>query len=115
MKAVPRSRRQVYKMRPIINAVVDKGSFFEMGSNFGRSVIAGLARLEGRAVLVLASDPFHYGGSWTAEVAKIDHQNDLAVLRVNGHPAGAAPLWQNSHGPLAQQGDQVLLAQRDAL
>ena len=28
MKAVPRSRRQVYKMRPIINAVVDKGSFF---------------------------------------------------------------------------------------
>ena len=37
MKAVPRNRRQVYKMRPIINAVVDKGSFFEMGANFGRS------------------------------------------------------------------------------
>jgi S1-C subfamily serine protease len=49
------------------------------------------------------------GGSWSAEVAKIDHKNDLAVLRVNGHPAGAAPLWQNSHGPLPQQGDQVLL------
>src|SRR6201997_3881278 len=30
MKAVPRSRRQVYKMRPIIESVVDKGSFFEM-------------------------------------------------------------------------------------
>jgi len=29
MKAVPRNRRQVYKMRPIIDAVVDKGSFFE--------------------------------------------------------------------------------------
>src|ERR1700742_3948163 len=47
IKAVPRSRRQVYKMRPIIEAVVDKGSFFEMGANFGRSVIVGLARLEG--------------------------------------------------------------------
>src|SRR5437016_12108996 len=57
MKAVPRSRRQVYKMRPIINAVVDKGSFFEIGANFGRPIIAGLARLEGRAVLLLASDP----------------------------------------------------------
>src|SRR6201747_1042080 len=66
MKAVPRSRRQVYKMRPIINAVVDQGSFFEMGANFGRSIIAGFARLEGRAVLLLASDPYHYGGSWTA-------------------------------------------------
>src|SRR5207245_957604 len=63
IKAVPRNRRQVYKMRPIIDAVVDKGSFFEMSANFGRPVIAGLARLEGRAVLLLASDPFHYGGS----------------------------------------------------
>src|SRR6201997_2509024 len=67
IKAVPRSRRQVYKMRPIIESVVDKGSFFEINSNFGRPMIVGLARLEGRAVLVLASDPFHYGGSWTAE------------------------------------------------
>src|SRR5262249_5206999 len=70
MKAVPRSRRQVYKMRPIIDAVVDKGSFFEMSSNFGRPMIVGLARLEGRAVLLLASDPFHYGGSWTAEACQ---------------------------------------------
>jgi acetyl-CoA carboxylase carboxyltransferase component len=70
MKAVPRSRRQVYKMRPIIEAVVDKGSFFEMTANFGRPIIAGLARLEGRAVLLLASDPFHYGGSWTAEACQ---------------------------------------------
>ncbi len=70
MKAVPPSRRQVYKMRPIIESVVDKGSFFEMASNFGRPMIVGLARIEGRAVLVLASDPFHYGGSWTAEACQ---------------------------------------------
>ena len=70
MKAVPRNRRQVYKMRPIIDAVVDKGSFFEVAANFGRPIITGLARLEGRAVLVLASDPFHYGGSWTAEACQ---------------------------------------------
>ncbi|MBX9646412.1 MAG: methylmalonyl-CoA carboxyltransferase [Xanthobacteraceae bacterium] len=70
MKAIPRNRRQVYKMRPIIEAVVDKGSFFEVNTNFGRPVITGLARLEGRAVLVLASDPFHYGGSWTAEACQ---------------------------------------------
>src|SRR5580700_726477 len=79
MKAVPRNRRQVYKMRPIIDAVVDKGSFFEMAANFGRPVITGFARLEGRAVLVLASDPFHYGGSWTAEACqKVVRFADLA-------------------------------------
>ena len=79
MKAVPRNRRQVYKMRPIIDAVVDKGSFFEMAANFGRPIITGLARLEGRAVLLLASDPFHYGGSWTAEACqKVVRFVDLA-------------------------------------
>ena len=70
MKAVPRNRRQVYKMRPIIEAVVDKGSFFEMGQNFGRPIITGLARFQGRAVLLLAGDPYHYGGSWTAEACQ---------------------------------------------
>jgi acetyl-CoA carboxylase carboxyltransferase component len=78
-KAVPRNRRQVYKMRPIIESVVDKGSFFEMGQNFGRSIITGLARFEGRAVLLLASDPYHYGGSWTAEACqKVIRAVDLA-------------------------------------
>ncbi|MBR1365959.1 acyl-CoA carboxylase subunit beta [Bradyrhizobium ottawaense] len=70
MNAVPRNRKQVYKMRPIIESVVDKGSFFEVGKNFGKPIIVGLARLEGRAVLVLASDSFHYGGSWTADACQ---------------------------------------------
>ncbi|WP_204279851.1 carboxyl transferase domain-containing protein, partial [Serratia marcescens] len=71
---VPRSRKQIYKMRPIIESVVDKGSFFEMGQNFGRSVIAGFAHLEGCAVLLLASDPYIYGGSWTAVDIRIARQ-----------------------------------------
>ncbi len=70
MNAVPRNRKQVYKVRPIIESVVDKGSFFEVGKNYGKPVIVGLARLEGRAVMVLASDSFHYGGSWTADACQ---------------------------------------------
>ncbi|MCK1394072.1 carboxyl transferase domain-containing protein [Bradyrhizobium sp. 1] len=70
MNAVPRNRKQVYKMRPIIESVVDKGSFFEIAKNFGKPLIVGLARLEGRAVMVLASDSFHYGGSWTADACQ---------------------------------------------
>ena len=79
LNAVPRDRKQVYKMRPIIDAVVDRGSFFEMAANFGRPVITGFARLEGRAVLLLASDPFHFGGSWTADACqKVVRFVDLA-------------------------------------
>jgi acetyl-CoA carboxylase carboxyltransferase component len=77
--AVPRDRRKVYKMRPIIEAVVDTGSFFEMGQMFGRPVITGLARLDGLPVALLASDPFHYGGAWTTGAcAKIIRFVDMA-------------------------------------
>ncbi len=79
LSAIPRNRRQVYKMRPIVESVVDKGSFFEMGRNFGRSIIAGLARLQGHPVMVFASDPHHYGGSWNAETCqKVVRFVDLA-------------------------------------
>jgi acetyl-CoA carboxylase carboxyltransferase component len=79
MQAIPRDRRKIYKMRPIIEALVDRGSFFEMGRMFGRPIITGVARLEGRAVALMASDPYFYGGSWTAEACqKIVRFVDLA-------------------------------------
>ena len=64
--AIPRNQRRAYKMRPIIEAVVDKDSFFEMGGMFGRSLITGFARLDGHAIAVMAGDPFFYGGAWNA-------------------------------------------------
>ena len=70
MKAVPRNRRSVYKMRPIINSVVDQGSFFEMGRLYGRSVVTGFARVDGWPVAVLASDPSYLGGSWDAKTSE---------------------------------------------
>ncbi|MGD9615152.1 MAG: acyl-CoA carboxylase subunit beta [Alphaproteobacteria bacterium] len=77
--AVPRDRRKVYRMRPIVEAVVDKDSFFEMGRMFGRGMITGLARLDGLPIAIMASDPFFYGGSWTADVCdKIIRFVDLA-------------------------------------
>lgn len=77
--AVPRDRRKVYKMRRIVEAAVDQGSFFEIGRHWGRSIITGLARIDGWPVAVLASDPYHYGGGWTADASlKIIRFCDLA-------------------------------------
>src|SRR5437763_12142512 len=78
-EVIPRNTRRVYKMRPIVEAVVDKGSFFEMGRMFGRGIITGFARLDGLPVAVMASDPFFYGGAWTADACdKIIRFADLA-------------------------------------
>lgn len=79
IKAIPRNPRQVYKMRKIIKSVMDEDSFFEMGKKWGRSVIIGFARLDGWPVAVMASDPYHYAGAWTADAAdKVLRFVDLA-------------------------------------
>ena len=71
--AIPRDRRKVYKVRPIIEAVVDRDSWFELGRFNGRSAVTGLARLDGRPVAVLANDPYFYAGGWTAAASeKVD-------------------------------------------
>ena len=67
---VPRERRKVYKMRKIIESVVDRGSFFEMTALYGRSQITGLARLNGWPVGIWGNDPRFYGGSMTAHAAQ---------------------------------------------
>jgi acetyl-CoA carboxylase carboxyltransferase component len=77
--AIPRNSRKPYKMRAIVEAVVDRGSFFEMSALYGRAVITGLARLDGWPVAVMASDPFFYGGAWTADTCqKVERFVDTA-------------------------------------
>jgi acetyl-CoA carboxylase carboxyltransferase component len=47
LSAIPKERRKVYKVREIIEAVVDRDSWFEIGRYNGRSAVTGLARLDG--------------------------------------------------------------------
>ena len=70
LSIVPRDRRRTYKMRRVLEVVLDRGSIFELGAAFGRPAITCLARLGGRPVGVLASDPEHYGGGVTADAAE---------------------------------------------
>ena len=79
IEAIPKNRRKIYDMRKIINSVVDKESFLEVGKNYGRSIITGMARLDGWPVAVLAGDPYFYGGGWTADSSnKVTRFIDLA-------------------------------------
>lgn len=76
---IPRDRRKVYRVREIVEAVFDRGSFFEIGRLHGRSAVTGLARLDGWPVAVLANDPYFYGGGWTAAASrKVARFVDLA-------------------------------------
>jgi acetyl-CoA carboxylase carboxyltransferase component len=52
-----------YDMYPLIDKVVDEGSFFEVHKHFARNLIVGFARFDGRAVGIVANQPkFKSGG-----------------------------------------------------
>jgi S1-C subfamily serine protease len=50
------------------------------------------------------------GSSWTGTIDAVDPKNDLALIRINGKPAGAKPLWQAVHGSgRPKPGDELVL------
>ena len=66
---LPANRLRVYEVRGIVEAIVDLGSMLELRAGFGAGVVTALARIEGRPVGVLASNPAHLGGAIDADSA----------------------------------------------
>ncbi|MFZ5827852.1 MAG: acyl-CoA carboxylase subunit beta [Bacillota bacterium] len=59
---VPAEPNKVYDMKKVIGAIADDGKFFELKPGWGRSVITAFARLNGRSVGIVASQPSFRGG-----------------------------------------------------
>jgi len=91
MTAIPRNERQPYSIAPILDAIFDKGSVFPY-AQYGGSTFTALARLDGRPVGVIASDPMK-GATTTAEGA-------MAVTRL-------VDLCETFHLPLVSLTDQA--------
>jgi acetyl-CoA carboxylase carboxyltransferase component len=70
LSAIPRERRRSYDVRRILNLVLDRESFFEIGRRYGRPLVVGLARLNGYPVGVMANDPKQGGGAVDAAAAE---------------------------------------------
>jgi acetyl-CoA carboxylase carboxyltransferase component len=66
---IPENRRQVYDIRTVIDALADTGSVLELRAGFGIGMVTALARIEGRAVGLIANNPAHLGGAIDADAA----------------------------------------------
>jgi acetyl-CoA carboxylase carboxyltransferase component len=67
---VPQSSRKVYDVRGVCLGVVDAGSLLEVGPRWARSILTAFARIEGRPVGLIASQPRYLGGVLDAESAQ---------------------------------------------
>ena len=75
-------------MRKVIACIADTDSFFELKPRFGRTAVTGLARLDGRSVGFLASNPMGKAGA--LDVAGCEKAASFIVhLRFVQHPAAA--------------------------
>lgn len=60
---IPRKKNRMYNPYTIIESVVDKSSWFEIGRLWGRTAIVGLARLGGKPVAILSNNCEVNGGA----------------------------------------------------
>ena len=64
---LPESRTQVYDVRKVVSAIVDKDSLFELRPRFGRVGMTALARMGGHSVGIVANNPQFKGGALDAD------------------------------------------------
>ena len=66
---VPENRLRVYDTRAAMAGIADAGSLLELRTGFGKGIHTALARIEGRPVGMLASNPLYLGGAIDADAA----------------------------------------------
>jgi acetyl-CoA carboxylase carboxyltransferase component len=69
-RAVPSQARQVYDIRRVAATLVDGGRLMEVSPRWSRNVVCAFARLEGRAIGIVANQPRHLGGVLDANAAQ---------------------------------------------
>jgi acetyl-CoA carboxylase carboxyltransferase component len=67
---LPDSRGRVYDAHEVISRVVDKDSLYEMKKRFGKSIITGLARINGETVGIISNNPKAQGGAITVDAIR---------------------------------------------
>lgn len=60
---IPRQAQRVYDVQQVLESVLDDGSFMEVSANFGRAMVVGLGRMQGKTVGLIANQPLYNCGS----------------------------------------------------
>lgn len=67
---VPANLREGYDMRAVLQGILDKDSLVELKSSFAPNLITGIARVEGRQLGIVASQPLALAGMLDARAAE---------------------------------------------
>ncbi len=117
---VPDDPKKAYDMREIIERVFDRGTFLEVQAGFGRSVIVGFARLNGRSVGVVANNPKVLAGvldidssDKAARFVRFCDAFNIPIITFVDVP-GYLPGVEQEHSGIIRHGAKLLYAYSEA-
>ncbi|WP_336034381.1 acyl-CoA carboxylase subunit beta [Halobacterium yunchengense] len=67
---IPQEPNRGYDMRDLVERVVDRDSFFELKPEYGKEIITGYARIDGRTVGIVANQPAERAGAIFPDAAE---------------------------------------------
>ena len=67
---IPENRVRAYDVREVIRTLADTGTWLELRGGYGKGMITGFLRIEGRPLGLIANDPRHLGGAIDSEGAE---------------------------------------------
>jgi acetyl-CoA carboxylase carboxyltransferase component len=117
---VPDSPSKPYDIKEVIHLVVDDGEFFEVHEHFAQNIVVGFARLNGRAVGIVAQQPMVLAGVLDinssdkgARFVRFCDCFNIPIITFEDVP-GFLPGVGQEHGGIIRHGAKLLYAYCEA-
>src|ERR1044072_5410725 len=109
-----------YDMKQIIRLLVDKADFFEVHERFAENIIVGFARIDGKAVGIVANQPMYLAGALdinsstkAARFIRFCDCFNIPIVTLVDTP-GYLPGTDQEHNGIIRHGSKLLYAYCDA-
>ncbi|MEN8201859.1 MAG: acyl-CoA carboxylase subunit beta [Bacteroidota bacterium] len=117
---VPDDPNKPYDVKDVINHIVDKRSFYEISENYAQNVVIGFARLDGKAIGIVANQPKVLAGTLDinssnkgARFIRFCDAFNIPLLILEDVP-GFLPGVDQEHNGIIRHGAKMLYAFADS-
>jgi acetyl-CoA carboxylase carboxyltransferase component len=117
---IPADPMAAYDIHELIESVIDAGGFLEIQPDFAGNTVVGFARLEGRSIGLVATQPSVMAGTMTidssdkvARFVRLCDAFNLPVVTFQDVP-GYLPGVDQEHGGIIRHGAKVIYAYSEA-
>jgi acetyl-CoA carboxylase carboxyltransferase component len=69
-QSVPQDTRKVYDVRDVACGLVDRGELLELSPRWARNMVTAFARIDGRAIGIVANQPLYRGGALDVDASQ---------------------------------------------